>query len=66
MVGAERSVHDAEEPSAVPASVPAADDRVGPARPDAIAPALSKSMTFQGRVATLLVLRSLAIEIPSI
>jgi hypothetical protein len=35
IVGAERSVHDAEEPSAVPAGVPAADDRVDPARPDA-------------------------------
>jgi undecaprenyl-diphosphatase len=35
IIGAERSGHDAEEPSAVPAGVPAADDRVGPARPDA-------------------------------
>src|SRR5438552_11911039 len=30
MVGAERSIHDAEEPSAVRAGVPAADRRVGP------------------------------------
>ena len=35
MVGAEGSVHDAEEPSGVPAGVPAADDRVGPAWPNA-------------------------------
>src|SRR3989442_13105436 len=35
IVGAEGSVHDAEEPSAVPAGVPAADDRVGRARRDA-------------------------------
>src|SRR6266849_563418 len=34
MVGAERSVHDAEEPSAVRAGVPAADRRVGPQRAD--------------------------------
>jgi hypothetical protein len=34
IVGAERKVHDADESLAVPAGSPAADDRVGSARPD--------------------------------
>jgi len=46
MVGAERSAHDAAEPSAVSAGVPAADDQVGSARPDpgrALAPTVGEA-----------------------